>query len=101
MPLQFRVALNKRPQSEPRFVVMGGPRPVRACFGEESGTGAFSKEKLMQSFAREVFEGVVQKYIIYATAMRKGSRRELKKGKVENKTLLILRGRAKGGGWAR
>jgi hypothetical protein len=68
MPLQFRVALNKRPPSEPSFVVVGGPRPVRACFGEESGTGASSKEELMQSFAEEV---VVQKYIIYVTAMRR------------------------------
>jgi len=37
----------------------------------------------MQSFAEEVFEAVVQKYIIYVTAMRKKeeSLRKLKKGK--------------------
>ena len=45
----------------------------------------------MQSFAEEVFEAVVQKYIIYVTAMRKKeeSLRKLKKGK---KTPFLLFG---------
>jgi hypothetical protein len=85
MPLQFRAMSNKRPPSEPSFFVVGVLRPVRAFFGVESGIGpgASLKEGLMQSFAEEVFEAVVQKYIIYATAMRKKeeSLRKLKKGK--------------------
>ena len=85
MPLQFRAMSNKRPPSEPSFFVVGVLRPVRAFFGVESGTGpgASLKEGLMQSFAEEVFEAVVQKYIIYVTAMRKKeeSLRKLKKGK--------------------
>ncbi|KAH9180208.1 COG complex component [Lactarius sanguifluus] len=85
MPLQFRAMSNKRPPSEPSFFVVGVLRPVRAFFGMESGTGpgAPLKEELMQSFAEEVFEAVVQKYIIYVTTMRKKeeSLRKLKKGK--------------------
>ncbi|KAH8991106.1 COG complex component [Lactarius hatsudake] len=85
MPLQFRAMSNKRPPSEPSFFVVGVLRPVRAFFGMESGTGpgAPLKAELMQSFAEEVFEAVVQKYIIYVTTMRKKeeSLRKLKKGK--------------------
>lgn len=85
MPLQFRAMSNKRPPSEPSFFVVGVLRPVRTFFGVESGTGpgASLKDELMQSFAEEVFEAVVQKYIIYVTAMRKKeeSLRKLKKGK--------------------
>ena len=85
MPLQFRAMSNKRPPSEPSFFVVGVLRPVRAFFGIESGTGpgASLKEELMQSFAEEAFEAVVQKYITYVTAMRKKeeSLRKLKKGK--------------------
>jgi hypothetical protein len=85
MPLQFRAMSNKRPPSEPSFFVVGVLRPVRVFFGVESGTGpgASLKDELMQSFAEEVFEAVVQKYIIYVTAMRKKeeSLRKLKKGK--------------------
>ncbi|KAH9041107.1 hypothetical protein EDB84DRAFT_1674996 [Lactarius hengduanensis] len=84
MPLQFRAMSNKRPPSEPSFFVVGVLRPVRAFFGMESGTGpgASLKDELMQSFVEEVFEAVVEKYIIYATAMpKKESLRKLKKGK--------------------
>ncbi len=47
------------------------------------GPGASLKEELMQPYAQEVFEAVVQKYIFYVTAMRKKeeSLRKLKKGK--------------------
>ncbi|KAH9063765.1 COG complex component [Lactarius deliciosus] len=85
MPLQFRAMSNKRPPSEPSFFVLGVLRPVRAFFGMESGTGpgAPLKAELMQSFAEEVFEAVVQKYTVYVTTMRKKeeSLRKLKKGK--------------------
>ncbi len=85
MPLQFRAMSNKRPPSEPSFFVLGVLHPVRAFFGIESGTGpgASLKEELMQSFAEEVFEAVVQKYILYVTAMRRKeeSLMKLKKGK--------------------
>ncbi|KAI9446785.1 COG complex component [Lactarius indigo] len=85
MPLQFRAMSNKRPPSEPSFFVVGVLRPVRAFFGMVSGTGpgAALKEEFMQSFAEEVFEAVVQKYIIYVTTIRKKeeSLRKLKKGK--------------------
>ena len=85
MPLQFRAISNRRPPSEPSFFVVGVPRPVRAFFGEKTGTGpgASLRDELMQSFAEEVFEAVVQKYIIYVTAIRKKeeSLRKLKKGK--------------------
>ncbi|KAI0288526.1 oligomeric golgi complex component, COG2-domain-containing protein [Russula brevipes] len=85
MPLQFRAMSNKRPPSEPSFFVAGVLRPVRAFFGVESGigSGASLKEDLMQPYAEEVFEAVVQKYIFYVTAMRKKeeSLRKLKKGK--------------------
>lgn len=85
MPLQFRAMSNKRPPSEPSFFVAGVLRPVRTFFGVESGTGpgASLKEELMQPYAEEVFEAVVQKYIFYVTAMRKKeeSLRKLKKGK--------------------
>ena len=85
MPLQFRAMSNKRPPSESSFFVAGVLRPVRTFFGVESGTGpgASLKDELMQSFAEEVFEAVVQKYIIYVTAIRKKeeSLRKLKKGK--------------------
>lgn len=85
MPLQFRAMSNKRPPSEPSFFVAGVLRPVRTFFGIESGIGpgASLKEELMQTYAEEVFEAVVQKYIFYVTAMRKKeeSLRKLKKGK--------------------
>jgi hypothetical protein len=85
MPLQFRAMSNKRPPSEPSFFVAGVLRPVRTFFGVESGIGpgASLKEELMQPYAEEVFEVVVQKYIFYVTAMRKKeeSLRKLKKGK--------------------
>ncbi|KAF8502380.1 COG complex component [Russula emetica] len=85
MPLQFRAMSNKRPPSEPSFFVAGVLRPVRTFFGVESGIGpgASLKEELMQPYAEEVFEAVVQKYIFYVTAMRKKeeSLRKLKKGK--------------------
>jgi conserved oligomeric Golgi complex subunit 2 len=85
MPLQFRAMSNKRPPSEPSFFVTGVLRPVRTFFGVESGIGpgASLKEELMQPYAEEVFEAVVQKYIFYVTAMRKKeeSLRKLKKGK--------------------
>jgi hypothetical protein len=85
MPLQFRAMSNKRPPSEPSFFVVGVLRPVRTFFGVESGIGpgASLKEELMQPYAGEVFEAVVQKYIFYVTAMRKKeeSLRKLKKGK--------------------
>jgi len=85
MPLQFRAMSNKRPPSEPSFFVAGVLRPVRTFFGVESGTGhgASLKEELMQPYAEEVFDAVVQKYIFYVTAMRKKeeSLRKLKKGK--------------------
>ncbi|KAH9022126.1 hypothetical protein EDB85DRAFT_383480 [Lactarius pseudohatsudake] len=90
MPLQFRAMSNKRPPSEPSFFVVGVLRPVRAFFGMESGTGpgASLKDELMQSFVEEVFEAVVQKYIIYATAMpKKESLRKLKKGKTKHHSL--------------
>jgi len=85
MPLQFRAMSNKRPPSEPSFFVVGVLRPLRTFFGLESGIGPGSslKEELMQPYAEEVFEAVVQKYIFYVTAMRKKeeSLRKLKKGK--------------------
>jgi len=85
MPLQFRAMSNKRPPTEPSFFVVGVLRPVRAFFGLESGMGAGAslKEELMQPYAQDVFEAVVQKYIFYVTAMRKKeeSLRKLKKGK--------------------
>ena len=85
MPLQFRAMTNKRPPSEPSFFVAGVLRPVRAFFGVESGggSGASLKEELMRPYAEEVFETVVQKYILHVTAMRKKeeSLRKLKKGK--------------------
>ncbi len=85
MPLQFRAMSNKRPPSEPSFFVAGVLRPVRTFFGLESGIGpgASLKEELLQPYAEEVFEAMVQKYIFYVTAMRKKeeSLRKLKKGK--------------------
>ena len=85
MPLQFRAMSNKRPPSEPSFFVAGVLRPIRTFFGIESGIGpgASLKEELMQAYAEEVFDTVVQKYIFYVTAMRKKeeSLRKLKKGK--------------------
>ena len=85
MPLQFRAMSNKRPPSEPSFFVAGVLRPVRTFFGVETGIGpgASLKEELMQFYAEEVFEAVVQKYVFYVTAMRKKeeSLRKLKKGK--------------------
>ncbi|KAH9071546.1 hypothetical protein EDB83DRAFT_2364583 [Lactarius deliciosus] len=67
MPLQFRAMSRKRLPSEPSFFVVGILRPVRAFIGMESGTGpgAPLKRELTQSFAEEVSEAVVQKYIIY------------------------------------
>jgi conserved oligomeric Golgi complex subunit 2 len=85
MPLQFRAMSNKRAPTEASFFVVEVLRPVRAFFGMESGfgPGASLKEELMQSYAQEVFEAVVQKYILYVTTMRKKeeSLRKLKKGK--------------------
>jgi len=45
-------------------------RPARSFFGVESETdpGATLKEEPFPSFAEEVFEAVVQNYIIYVTA---------------------------------
>ncbi|KAH9083380.1 hypothetical protein EDB83DRAFT_2511639 [Lactarius deliciosus] len=63
--------------------------PVRAFFGLE--WTASLKDELMQSFAEEVLEAVVQKYIIYVTAMpKKESLRKLKKGN-NQVTILSLR----------
>ncbi len=73
---------NKSPPSELSFFGVGVLRLVCAFFGVESWTshGASLKEELMRSFAEEVFEAVVQKYIVYVTAMRKEMLRKLKKG---------------------
>jgi conserved oligomeric Golgi complex subunit 2 len=85
MPQHFRAMSNKRPPTEPSIFVAGVLRPVHAFFGTESGIGPGTslKEDLMQLYAQEVFEAVVQKYIFYVTAMRKKeeSLRKLKKGK--------------------
>ncbi|KAA1473910.1 COG complex component [Dentipellis sp. KUC8613] len=83
IPSQFRAMSNKRPPTEPSYFVASILRPVQTFFaiGANDGPGVAMKAEYLKAYSEEVFENVVQRYIIYLAHMKKTeeSLRRLKK----------------------